>query len=141
MGIEYFPRFRHQCDVRRLRNFFLILTAFVWLPATLHCQLETLPGLEFLACHAEDSSSESDSHCDDTCCSVEHAAYRSEHQQQTLPAPRLLPILSSPVLVVSDTLPEELILRAHTSVPLGFPSSWQFSSRAALSPRAPSHVS
>ena len=116
-----------------------MLAAVLWLPMTLHCQLESIPGLEFLACASENSSSES--HCDDRCCSVERAAYKSEQVRQTLPLPDLLPVLSSLLLPVSDTLTANLGAEVLTAAPPELSKRWQFVFRTASPPRAPSSAS
>ena len=60
----------------------------LWLPATFHCQLESIPGLEFVRC-ASDTSNQSDC-SDDGCCAVEKQQYKSEQNRQTIPAGRIL---------------------------------------------------
>ena len=118
-----------------------MLAAVLWLPMTLHCQLESIPGLEFLACASENSSGEPKSHCDDSCCSVERTAYKSEQVRQTLPLPDLLPVLSALLLPVSDTLTANIDAEVLTAAPPELSNGWQFVFRTASPPRAPSFAS
>ena len=119
----------------------VVLLAAVWLPMTVHCQLESIPGLEFLACASENSSDESKSHCDDSCCSVERTAYKSEQVRQTLPLPDLLPMFSALLLSVSDTLIANLGSEVSTAAPPELSKRWQFIFRTASPLRAPTPAS
>jgi len=116
----------------------------LWLPVSVHCQLEQLPGLEFLSCcdHEDTTAPHQDDDCEgDACAVVESGLYKIEERQATLPAPDLeafdvAALLSAPDLTsagagypVCGTAPPELL------------KSWQFSLRTALAPRAPSLVS
>jgi hypothetical protein len=72
--------------VRYFRNIIFALAASFWLPASAHCHLETIPGLEFLRCTADGQSSKGD--CKDNgCCSVEKSQYKSEQQGASLQLP------------------------------------------------------
>ncbi|MBL9127135.1 MAG: hypothetical protein JNL97_05795 [Verrucomicrobiales bacterium] len=76
-----------------------LLALVVWLPATSHCRLASLPALSFLACgHSDDGTSNETHHADDGdgCASVESASYRSEDRFD-LPAP--LPLQVRPDLL------------------------------------------
>lgn len=129
--------------VRYFRNIVFALAAFLWLPLSAHCQLESIPGLEFLACPSPNASSGNpNSHCDDSdCCSAERSQYKAEQLRLTLPAPDLLPVLSTPLLTLANTLPAEVSMGILTAAPPEFPQSWQFIFRTASPPRAPSFAS
>lgn len=129
--------------VRRFRHILFALAAFLWLPVAAHCQLESIPGLEFLRCPTGAQSSPGTSgHCGDTgCCTAEKSQYKTEQFRVTLPAPDLLPASSVSVFEVADTLPEEVRLGILTAAPPDLPTSWQFAFRTALPVRAPSIAS
>jgi len=129
--------------VRALRNILIVLVAVVWLPMTMHCRLETVPGLEFLACltdgdcHDEQSSDRGDTGC----CSVEKSQYKTEQHRLTLQPPNLLPLPFAPVLDLADGLSGEASREAFTVAPPELPRCWQFVFRTAAPPRAPSFAS
>jgi hypothetical protein len=113
--------------------------AVFWLPVSVHCQLEQLPGLEFLSCcdHEDTTAPHQDDGCEgDACAVVEAGLYKTEERQVALPAPMIetpngpavsvAPITISLVPLLPDTSPPELS------------RFWQFSLRAALPIRAPS---
>ncbi len=118
----------------------------LWLPATLHCKLEELPGLQFLACcdHGESAPHQDDDCRTDSCAMVEEGLYKNSNPKVIVLPPVfvVVPDFSSPATadaqlsllslfqtrLVTDRAPELLV-------------TWQFSSRAALPPRAPSFVS
>lgn len=129
--------------VRFLKSILVVLVALAWLPMTMHCRLESVPGLEFLACltegdcHTEQSSDRSD----DDCCSVEKSDYRISQTRLTLPAVDLVPLCSTPVLDVANALPDEVSVGVLTAAPPEFFNTWHFVFRAALPVRAPSIAS
>ena len=114
----------------------------LWGLATSHCDLELLSGFEFLACcqHA-DTAPHQDNDCDlDGCSVVETGFYKVDEQTTDVPAP---------LLVLDDMLPtwdatpwvlppNPLLLN---SSPPELPRVWQFTTRSARSPRAPSFAS
>ena len=109
----------------------------LWLPATFHCQLESIPGLEFVRC-SSDTSNQSDCK-DDGCCAVEKSQYKSEQHRQTIPD--FLPISSAPLLNQANTLPVGAGLGILTAAPPELVKTWQFAFRTASPPRAPSFAS
>jgi len=118
-----------------------LLMMALWVPATSHCDLERLPGLQFLACEDEaDRGSHSSDDCADACATLESGFYKTEERPLTI----LTPILS--VLCVPPVLTDEPGGTAHCPA-LDSPTlrrisqAWQFSFRTALPPRAPSSAS
>ena len=108
----------------------------------MHCQLESVPGLEFLACQTTAHAGKPDSHCDTGCCASEKSQYtKSAQLRVTLPSPDLLPILSMPLLDLANALPDEVSVGILTAAPPGLTARWQFSFRTALPVRAPSLAS
>jgi hypothetical protein len=112
----------------------------LWLPATLHCQLEELPGLQFLTCcdHETEAPHQDDDCQTDFCAMVEGGLYKTNGSKVTA-APMAARLIDDFALAASTDaqapgrrgLPATANL-AELSV------TWQFSYRAALPPRAPS---
>lgn len=130
--------------VRRLRTVVSLLLALMWLPATVHCRLESLPGFDFLTCCTHTDADQSTSHHEgdcqtDGCATVEAGLYKHEDLDNT-PVKPMVAVSLLPVLL------EELQARVPTSTGIRSPAppelccNWQFSYRAALPPRAPSFV-
>ena len=121
----------------RLHKILAILFLLVWVPITSHCQLESIPGLGFLHCSSDTAEN---SHCEgDECSSVESGAYKIQNNNANVPLPFFT------IALFDFTLPElttsEDTCAVITSAPLEFQVGWQFSSRVALPPRAPSFAS
>ena len=129
--------------MRSLRNILVVLVAAAWLPMTMHCRLEALPGLEFLACESDSNSDgKQTSDCGDTgCCSAEHSQYKTERYRSTLPTLDFLLLPFVPLPDLADALSAEVGRDALTVAPPELPKCWQFVFRTASPPRAPSFVS
>jgi hypothetical protein len=114
---------------------FLVL----WLPITSHCQLERVPGLEFLHCAADTSES---SNCEgDGCQTVESGLYKISDHSTIAPVPVCGPFL---FMLPHRSLEDSSLVgpgRAQSSFPPDLPQRWQFISRTALPIRAPSFAS
>ena len=126
--------------VHRLRKMFSLLALAVWLPATVHCELESVSGFEFLQCVSDGQNSKGNC-SDDGCCTVEKSQYKSKQARLTIPLPDLLPVAFAPVLDVANTLPAEVSLGVLTAAPPELHQTWHFVSRMALPVRAPSVAS
>ena len=141
--VEEIPAMKHILQVRTFKKMMVVLLALAWVPLTSHCQLESIPGLEFLRCVCDTQASpkSGDSCQDDGCCAVELAKYQSPRQQEITPivVMAMLPEASSGVL--EQPLPPEFSLDLLTPAPSGLSTSWQFSFRTALPVRAPSLAS
>lgn len=121
------------------------MLTLVWVLASNHCALENVTGLGFLSCVSrEGSADDQDNSCDgdgDGCATVENQIYKAEDVQVAADGPLLLlASFLSPLWtglaateVAGQVLPE--------AAPPELPRIWQFSQRAALSPRAPSIAS
>lgn len=120
---------------------FAVLLLALWGLAAVHCKLEALPGFQFLdTCCATDSAPSSPKDCsDDGCDSVENGGYRAGDQTLTVPEPLRLPLTILPALEPESLQPN--VLSCRFLAPPEIPRGWQFSCRAASSPRAPSVVS
>lgn len=98
--------------------------------------LENVPGLQFLKC-VSDTGHESD--CDDDACTkVESPIYKISDTRICISKPVTTVILFQ--VPVGLAVPAEQ-LQVATLAPLELQARWQFISRAALPPRAPSLVS
>ena len=129
---------------RFLKQILVLLLALAWVPVTAHCQLESVPGLEFLRCLSNLAHTEStEGHCGDAeCCAVERSVYKTEQQRVTAPSPKLFSFSLLSLLTLESPLPEELYPVTRPVAPRDFiEPSWQFVSRAALPARAPSIAS
>ena len=128
--------------VQRLRNTLFLLAAILWVPLSAHCQLENIPGLEFLACPSDSESAGGESDCGDTgCCLAEKSHYKSDQIRVTIPSPNLLPLSPVALADIAATLSDEISAAAFADAPPELPNSWQFVFRTASSPRAPSLAS
>lgn len=133
----------YRLRVHWLKKSLLILLAALWLPAVSHCDLEHLPGFAFLACcELPTEASEHNNDCQtDNCGTVESGLYKLEEHSDAAPAPIL--ILDVAVLVRLAATPESLEPPGliPSSLPPELPRRWQFLSRTAAAPRAPSLAS
>ncbi len=116
----------------------------LWVPATSHCRLENLPGLEFLSCCQHAGAAKSPTHHDtdcatDGCVAVESGLYYKADPTHAAPeAP--LPALVIPLVSMADTDPPRRPMpppSPSTSPPV-LSRTWQFALRAAPAVRAPS---
>src|SRR5262245_32708908 len=126
--------------VKWLKTVVVMAMLALWLPATNHCRLEQIPGLEFLLCVA-DSSSEGDCSSDgDGCLVVESGFYKVENTKVKIGQPPLIPVTFLTQFVLERTAPK-FQLAAPAVDSLEFPKPWHFIFRAAAPPRAPSLAS
>ena len=136
--VEHFLPMSSLVDVNWVRTVMVLATLALWLPATNHCRLESIPGLEFLRCA---SDTENGSDCDgDGCDTVEKGFYKIENDRPIVPAPVLVAIVSPAPLLAESPAPG-LVNGQLTSAPPELLKVWQFSFRTALLPRAPSIAS
>lgn len=140
--LEDSRRWRHLLRVRTLRTMLIVALALLWVPLMSHCKLESIPGFEFLHCASDAQGSPANpGHCGAGCCSVESAKYQAPRNQETTP---VVVVVILPCDLLSDlaqSLPPEVSLGILTAAPPELPTSWQFTSRTALPPRAPSLAS
>jgi len=133
---------RFEYSLPAVTRFQKIISAFLlvaWLPITLHCSLESVPGLEFLRC-ASDTPNQSD--CSgDGCCAVEKSEYKTEQSRLTPPSPDLLQLPFVPVCSAVAASPAEVSVGILSAAPPELVKSWQFVFRTASPPRAPSFAS
>jgi len=118
--------------------------AVLWLPISVHCELEEIPALQFLSCCPDDDAApHQDDDCEtDGCAVVESGLYKTEERRASLPAPILVFCVVSNWLAAAPVAPEPAIFDLPpVSPPPEISVGWHFSFRTALLPRPPSFVS
>jgi len=143
ISIEHFPLMRILTPVKSLRTLLTLLLVALWPLVTSHCDLEQLPGLEFLTCaDAAATTAHKDDACEtDSCASIESGFYKTEDGRQVVPTPPLVPSAFLTAILQQAAQPSATTSIVLDSVPPELPKVWQFSFRTALPPRAPSFVS
>ncbi len=107
-----------------------------------HCQLESIPGLEFLQCAVDaHGSGETADGCDSGCCELEKLQYQSGHARITIPTPDSLPLLPLVWTAAAHARSVFTGFLAVATAPPELPPGWQFVFRTAAPPRAPSLAS
>ena len=127
--------------VRRFKPIAFVLAAFLWLPLSVHCQLEAVPGLEFLRCAVETADAPNPATDCSDCCAAEKSQYRAEQVRLTIPTPILLPLFFPPPLLAVPSRPAKTSVSLRTAAPPENSPSRHFIFRPALPPRAPSFAS
>lgn len=125
--------------MKRLRQIVGLVLLVLWVPLTSHCTWEDIADLALFKCHAESATqSEQPSDCaDDGCAQLETATYRNSDAQPDVTPPASLALFQ----LLTVTVPAGETCVAALTTPPEISAGWQFSFRAALSPRAPSFVS
>jgi hypothetical protein len=128
--------------ITRTSTFVALLLLALWLPATQHCGLEAAGVLtSAVECHDAASCDEPQgtSPCDlDNCQSIEDAAYKAKQTYVQLSTPVELACLCCLNAITPKTIIVSMITPAQTDAPPELAPSWQFTTRAAPAPRAPS---
>jgi hypothetical protein len=118
--------------------------ALLWVPLAVHCQLESIPGLEFLKCDPcadENCRMPSSGCCEDDCTSVESGHYKVDDPSIVILPPTFLALPFAIADIAPAPSAEEPAANDYTVAPLELARIWQFSFRTALPPRAPSLAS
>lgn len=118
-----------------------LLLALLWVPMVSHCDLEHLPGMEFIACcDVVAPEPHSDDDCQtDVCATVESGFYKTEERAVNVPTPCLTLLLVSFSLDVRP-LPSVSAVPNPAAFRDDSPPNWVVVLRQASSPRAPSRV-
>jgi len=124
--------------VHRLRRLLALALLAIWLPATLHCDLEAA-GLEIgVLCHDHDTPEAAAAHChDEACHAIEDAAYTA------ITLTKLVGVISLSIVALLPEpleLPAAALSPARTDTPRELLRGWQFTTRAAPPARAPAHA-
>ncbi len=120
--------------------------ATLWVVVGFHCQLEVLPGFEFLSCCQHSTTAKAPAHhandCDDDGCATIELGFFKQADPPAAPATPLLAFVAWLVPLPDDFQADPLSCLATASpVPPDLSRIWQFFQRTALPPRAPSFVS
>lgn len=126
--------------VSRLLKVAALLLATLWLPATVHCQLETLGFDTLFACAGDDGAAHADGKgcTDDGCQTIESGQVAVAKSRIEVAAPALFACASLFCLfevAAPDVASEFVASRQDETLPLR--RTWQFDRRAALPARAP----
>jgi hypothetical protein len=110
------------------------------MPATLHCQLERLPGFDFLECCCGEPSPAARDCQTAPCDQIEVGFFKSESRTAfgRLPTPTPVAIVAVPAQSLAGVRVPPV---AASPGPPELTPSWQFLLRAAQPPRAPTFVS
>jgi hypothetical protein len=130
-----------------LRRFIAVALLALWLPATMHCDLEAAGFDELFHCAADHhSSGENEAPADatrDACDIIEGSAFKLAANSALLPPPFLcahfLAFAVPPVAL--DLTPPPSGLGDRILAPPEVARTWHFTARAALPARAPSLLS
>ena len=122
--------------VRRFRSLSALFLLALWLPATLHCDLEAA-GLLAQQCADECAAGQTASN--DGCGVVESGLYKTGTEVVKVPAPELLAChFSLPVSSLVEFTEPAAVPVQSAERPLDWVTTWRFVRRAAPSPRDPS---
>jgi hypothetical protein len=140
--IEYSPLINILFSVKVFSRALVIAVLVLFGLASVHCRLEVLPGFSFLqGCCSEQGTRSAPSDCGSDECSIEQGGYRLEESAPICPLPVLGPAVGT---LAWAQVPEPLtpaLARIESVAPPELFTSWRFSRRVALSPRAPSFLS
>jgi hypothetical protein len=128
--------------VPKLKTLCAVLLALLWAPVTSHCLLEDAGLIHHDACcEAHEAEAGHGHDAADGACRVETSSYQLPKPHETLAAPTL-PDLLVGCFAVPCGLPASALTPPELadSPPRLIAVTWQFSSRAAPSPRAPSYL-
>lgn len=128
--------------MRRLLPFIACLLAVLWLPATLHCGLETA-GLLLHDHGIESADTGCATACEkESCSTLEEGAYKKASNPIKVSAPTLALCITQLVAIAAS---EAAVVNAPsvsadtTDSPPELARTWQFIARTALLPGAPSY--
>jgi hypothetical protein len=127
-----------QGRLKHLKRILAMLLLVLWAPTTSHCMIESAGLLPAFLCCDEACGGEADQ---DACKALESAAYKVDERDSPVAMSVVLFLLPQ---VLSDLNDGVEPAPAPGFYPQGAPElavTWQFSSRTALPPRAPSLAS
>ena len=114
----------------------------IWLPATAHCAIASIPGLKFLACSSSASQAGNQpAPCEKGCCSVEKSQYLRENETVKVMQPDLAALIITAFLNFVPATTSESIQFVASNDPPELVNVWQFIFRTALPARTPSIAS
>jgi len=109
----------------------------LWLPATLHCDLEAAGVTNILGCHDHRAAGPAFG-TDDHCHSIEGVSYKLDFgSSKTLPpADFILFVLAAPSALTATPPPRQITVESRAAPP-EIVRTWHFATRAAPPARAP----
>jgi hypothetical protein len=121
-----------------VRRVVALLLLALWLPATLHCDLEAAGVTNILGCHDHRTTGPAFG-SDDHCHSIEGVAYKLDFAAIKTPPPvtSLLFVFAHPSLLAAVFPPRAITVEANAAPP-EVARTWHFVARAAPPARAPS---
>ena len=127
------------------RRIIAALLLALWLPATLHCHLESAGVSDLFACtgdHHDSSCTDRGEPNRDACDVVETASFRLADHTAVAPAPLLCVdlLVFVPLLPALELTPPATGVSDLIASPPEVARTWHFAARAALPSRAPSLV-
>lgn len=129
--------------VRLLRTVVGWVLLLVWLPATSLCLVERAGWLANDDCcpSSAPKSSPGKQSNDTTCCTLASASYKADdYSRLHIAAPLFIGVLIFEAFA-AEAEPGDTVLKADDLSPPVLLKTWQFTSRTALPPRAPSLAS
>jgi hypothetical protein len=121
-----------------VRRIVALLLLALWLPATLHCDLEAAGVTGILGCHDHRTTGPAFG-SDDHCHSIEGVTYKLDFASVKTPPPALalLFVFAHPSLIAAVLPPRAITVEADAAPP-EVARTWHFVVRAAPPARAPS---
>jgi hypothetical protein len=125
-------------DVGYVRRFAALMLLALWLPATLHCDLEAAGVTNILGCHDHRTTGPAFG-TDDHCHSIDGVSYKLDFRSSRTPPPAafILFVLADPRVLTTATLPRRIAVESRAAPP-EIARTWHFVARAAPPARAPS---
>lgn len=123
--------------MRRIRSAIALALLALWLPATLHCELELAGVFASEGCHDQQGATSPDTDADG-CMIVENGGYRID--ALTLRAADMPALWVLFVLAPQEMAPLDFARLEATAAPPDVLRTWQFVMRAAPPPRAPAQM-
>ena len=121
--------------VSRLSKLIALLLLTLWLPATLHCALESAD-LVFASSVCTDGSND---HCaGDNCAQVEDGLFKQQTDDLQVVAPDLAACVCFLCLQLPSPAAPDVLVPRSAERPQDWVTTWHFVRRAAPAPRAPS---
>ena len=140
LGLNLMPRPDTFASVNWLHRIVAMLMLALWMPAASLCLAECAGIVERGDCCADESSGPANAVAH-PCCFLASGHYKSPNDRPQVSAPVMLTTAQLPSLISFSPPAEDLVLPSLASCPPELPVTWQFSFRAALTPRAPSVAS
>ena len=128
--------------MRLVKTPFFLFLALFFAVMPIHCKIEGISGLRFLACEEGRTAPHSPDDCSTKdCCTFESSVYKAEISKNLLPSPPFVVAVILTLLQGESEVQQLEQTGREINAPPELAPSWQFVSRAALPVRAPSLLS